>query len=235
MMNNKFIFHSSGLYWWKGRYGRLYGGSYWKVTVKDEILVEWNVDNETKITLQTKKDAELQRLAVTINQAKRCFGSYGGGAFLINEFGQVIVPSTNGDGRRILVGEIEGNILLLNPEDGKWIDISDDSGFKTGDKWPKPYLGNVYRLSKNDRVYYLDENEDEREVIYPPKQDLSLIEKLRTVRPDGRARFIVNPYGIVLTKVPVLSWDSNINGDETSWLPVYVGRINYQKWFEKEE
>lgn len=234
-MDKIFKFHKSKFFWWHGRYGRLIGGSYWKVALNNEILVVWHVDNDTKLILQAKKSPEIEKLAQAVNEAKQIMGSYGGGVFSINEFGQVIVPSADGDGRRIYVGEIEGKILLKNPyEDSRssrWIDISDDSNFKLGDLWPYPYLGIVYRLSNNNRIYYVEESEDERRAVFPVTQDEVLVKKIRTIRKYGFVRFIVNPYGIVLTKKPTIS-----GSDYTEeWQSIYVGRIDYNKWFEKEE
>ncbi len=65
----------------------------------------------------------------------------------------------------------------------------------------------------------------------PPVQDRDLIRKLRKIRRHGAVRFIVNPYGLVLTKEPSGEFDFS----EDKWEPVYVGRIDYTKWFEKEE
>ncbi|MGB9863613.1 MAG: hypothetical protein ACPLPQ_07390 [Candidatus Saccharicenans sp.] len=242
-MDKKFKFIRQTFRWWFGRYGRLIGGSYWKVALNNEILVIWNINSDTKVVLQAKHSPEIKKLAEAVNDAKKIMGSYGGGTFSINEFGQVIVPSADGNGKRILVGEIKGPILLKNPfsnnQDNKWIDISDDSGFKCGDPWPFPYLGVVYRLSANDRIYYKEENEDESYAIFAPVMDESLIKKIRMVRPYGAVRFLVNPYGIVLTKKPAKEQkhfgSSDIFIDESDYVPCYIGRINYQKWFKKEE
>jgi hypothetical protein len=237
-MSTEFKFYRySKFFWWLGRYGRLIGGSAWKVALRDEILVEWQINSDTKAVLRAKKTAETKKLAEAINEAKRIMGSEGGGIFSINEYGQVIVPSVDGDGRRILVGKIEGPILLQNPysesKNDKWIDISDDSGLKCGDRWPFPYLGVVYRLSQNNQIYYKEDKEDESRLIYAPVTDEQLVKKLRSIRPYGPVRFLVNPYGIVLTKKAPLH---RLEGyEEGNWEPTYVGRINYNKWFPKEE
>jgi len=67
----------------------------------------------------------------------------------------------------------------------------------------------------------------EREL--PPVQDKELITNLRKVRDTGAVRFIVNPYGIVLTKRPIGSWNDQI------WEPVFIGHVNFERWFEKED
>ena len=61
-------------------------------------------------------------------------------------------------------------------------------------------------------------------------QRSDLIEALRSIRRYGAVRFIVNPYGLVLTKRPPAGrWSA-----EELWEPVFVGKINLDLWFEKE-
>jgi hypothetical protein len=47
-----------------------------------------------------------------------------------------------------------------------------------------------------------------------------LVRRLRRIRRRGAVRFIINPHGIVLTKVPSTSEEREIE----EWIPVYVGR-----------
>jgi hypothetical protein len=125
-----------------------------------------------------------------------------------------------------LVGEIEG-VFLFKYDYGKTIDLSDDEGLKTGDYWRKPYIGMQYNLSKGSNIYYFDHANGSD---YLPIQDEELIKKLRKIRRHGAVRFIVNPYGLVLTK----NLEGEFSRDEDRWLPVYVGRINKSLWFRKE-
>jgi hypothetical protein len=64
---------------------------------------------------------------------------------------------------------------------------------------------------------------------YPLAQDMELIRTLRAVRRTGPVRFIVNPYGVVLTKRPC-----DARQAEEQWEPVFIGRINLTRWFQKE-
>jgi hypothetical protein len=66
----------------------------------------------------------------------------------------------------------------------------------------------------------------------PYRQDEDLIREARAIRSWGGVRLVVNPHGIVLTKVPP---PNGYQGDEQAWLPVYLGRINKDFWFLKEE
>lgn len=148
----------------------------------------------------------------------------------------MIVPSNaEGDmglGIRVIVGEIEGCILFENPFDDEVdIDISDFSRLECGDPWNRPYVGVPYNLRGTDSEICFYKDVNSRNSESPPTQDDELIRKLRQVRRLGAVRFIVNPYGIVLTKRPPEgAWVS-----EEKLVPVYVGRIDYNCWFEKEE
>ena len=101
----------------------------------------------------------------------------------------------------------------------------------TGAPWPLPYVGIPYNLHKSSKIYYYRESNDGGKSEYPPQQDLKLVMALRSIRRSGAARFIVNPYGLVLTKVPPQgAWAL-----EEKWEPVFVGKINRRLWFKKEE
>ena len=112
------------------------------------------------------------------------------------------------------------------------LDLSEDSGLSGGDIWLRPYIGLSYNLHKSgQQIYYWFEDHDGGHKQLPTAQDYDLIRSIRKVRRTGAIRFIVNPWGIVLTKVPPY---------QQEWLPeenfdaVYVGRINFNFWFEKE-
>src|SRR5438876_1189388 len=72
-----------------------------------------------------------------------------------------------------------------------------------GDPWKLPYIGVPYNLHRGGHVYFYREDESGGTTVLPPRQDPQLIQALRTVRPRGPVRFIVNPAGIVLTKCPL--------------------------------
>jgi hypothetical protein len=162
-------------------------------------------------------------LTETVNEANMHMTGTQGGSFCINEFGQVIVPSSDGCGRRLLVGECAGPLLFEG--DDEIIDLSDDCGLDIGDCWEKPYIGMKYQLHRDSFVYYWDEG-----IVEPLCQDKDLICKMRRLRRHGPASFIVNPYGIVLMK----NTEGEFNFDE-NWTAVYVSRIDYNLWFAKEE
>jgi len=218
---------------WQGRYSRPFGKtSTFKIKYTMEHgfwpVVEWDSSDGRSICPACDCN-NIEELVKAINKAKIRMSGGEGGAFVINEFGQVIVPSIWGYGERLLVGEVEGVLLFEDPCGGDIIDLSDDTGLQTNDPWDKPYVGVQYNLHRDSNIYYYDSELGSSE--YPPKQDRELIKKLRKIRRYGAVRFIVNQYGLVLTKIP----EGEYREDDDKWVPVYVGRINHNLWFRKEE
>ena len=229
MSGQDFVFREVGFRPWLGRYKRISSKTTFKVLYTDRgwwPVIEW-VTAEGIITCIAVGEQEVAGLVDVVNRAKKqMYGNYGG-SFVINEFGQVIVPSSAGDGTRLLVGETEGTLLFDNPLAGGILDLSDDAGLNTGDHWDRPYIGMRYNLTRGSSIYFW-----KGEGEYLPHVDDGLINKLRAVRRTGAVRFIVNPYGIVLVKAPQGEFRS---AEEEDWQPIYVGRITPNRWFAKEE
>ena len=251
--------------YWSGRYGRIVGsGTSFHIRDCDGelwLMLDRRTDDETARCL-AKDSSGVRDLIKAVSNGKKFLGSGGGGggSFIINEYSQVIVPSSSGNGERVIVGEIDGRLLFDNPlEDGNDIDISDFSELECGDLWELPYVGVAYNLSMNSKIYYKRKEGGsggrkksrkrrrgsipyavdmaiEREL--PPVQDIELITNLRKVRNTGGTRFIVNPYGIVLTKRPIGSYTKTIKGpywrNDQIWEPVFIGHVNFEQWFVKE-
>lgn len=226
-----FKFHPLQPKLWAGAYGRIPGdstvfhlrthprkGTPWPVALlpQDSDLGScWVVDGP-----------EVHELAKSVLKAKQFLGGAQGGEFLINEFGQVLVPSPKGDGRRAYAGRLEGSLRLLNPfEPGSVFDLSDDSGLQCGDRWRLPYVGCQCNLAAGGWIYRTVETKDG--TTYPRllRDSEYLIRSLRQIRPSGAVRFIVNPCGLVLTK----------RQDGSQWHPAYVGRLQAGGWFDTEE
>lgn len=230
-----FTFKACNIKPWWGKYNRIFGKTTTfkiKFTIEKQAfwpIVEWNHFNEKLFCPACETSRSIKDLVVAVNEAKMRISRSPGGTFVINEFGQVIVPSRWGNRKRLLVGEVDGVLLFKNPSDGNIVDLSDDTVLQIGDLWEKPYIGVKYNLSRDSNIYYY--SSEQNRIEYPPKQDKELIKKLRKVRRYGAARFIVNQHGLVLTKIP----EGEYQEDEDKWIPVYVGRINYNLWFKKEE
>ena len=209
---------------WTGRYARIPGNS-------SVLHVRW--DGTTQLiwqdagilcTCEARATPPLERMAQAINRVKLQRTGQPGGSFIINEFGQVLCPVADESFERFYVGDCRGAITFVDP-DGNDFTLDDDAGLQPGDDWKLPYLGMPFNLSGRNRIYFQQKNGVESECIYAPVNDQSLIHSLRAVRPYGGVRFIVNPHGIVLTKV---------NEGHADWNPKYVGRINLAHWFAKE-
>ena len=177
-----------------------------------------------------KYDTGPRDLAVAVNKAKKAGSEYGrfGGSFLINEVGEVLVPSQ--DGSRILhVGRWTGPILIQDPRapDDPPLDIYDTNGLVAGDSWDKPYVGSLYLLAHRndtdivmtwDATGFLDVGDLLQTHVVP---------QLRALRPEGDVRFIVTYGGVVLTKIP-------LPGRWTPDNPVYAGHVDPRKWQVRE-
>ena len=219
---------------WAGRYARIPGdssvfhlrfaaGRMWP-------SIEW-VTEEGTGTCSAVPCAAAEQLARAVENAKRAAGGSGGGAFVINEFGQVLVPASDGGRRRFLVGQLSGRLVFENPfNNGPPVDLGDAGDLQPGDPWTMPYIGFPYNLNGRSQIYFYRIDDDGGQSVYPPRQDAALIQALRCVRRTGAVRFIVNPAGLVLTKRPKgAQWSP-----EESWESVFVGRINVNLWFERE-
>lgn len=208
---------------WKGRYRKPVGKEpTYHVSAQGDVNLIW-YDDGLKAKCPVIVSSAVEKMAKAVNTIKREKAGQSGGSFVINEFGQVISPIMESRDR-YLVGECEGILYFENSMNKSEKTSLDGSGLKLGAEWKKPYIGMAYNLDQNNRICFRKEDGDGRTEVFPPKQDTELIKKLRTVREDGYIRFIVNQYGVVLTK-------KEING---VWKGIYVGKINYNKWFGKE-
>ena len=216
---------------WAGRYARIPGEeavfhvhflrNRWTPSVRRMI------GNETALCPMVDFDSA-EALADAVNAVKRLLGGSGGGAFLVNEYGQVLVPSPSGDGNVALVGECSGRMAFHDSFGGSLFDLTDDQDLTLGDAWGLPYLGIPHRLSRTSELYFWHERQAGGWKVTPPVQDFSLIDALRTLRPQGAVRFGVAIGGLVLTKVPVGNWK------EPRWESRFMGRIDYKRWYLKE-
>lgn len=234
--NENPTFNASSIRPWNGRYGKTAGGCGWRVKSSSgewKALIKWTTDDMT-VECHAVDCEATSDLAAAVARGKQHMGDSGGGSFVINEYGQVIVPSSKGDGSRVIVGEINGGVLIDNPLADTQIDkfyrLWETDDLAPSDQWEKPYVGAQYNLNKWSKIYYYRTSDDGGGSEFPLAQDEGLVSALRNIRRTGPVRFVVNPYGIVLTKRPEGDdWSQNEN-----WESVFVGKINYEKWFKKE-
>ena len=217
---------------WSGRYARIPGettafhvrlidGRWWPT-------IEWAVGYETAQCPMANVDGA-RDLADAVNAGKRFLRGSAGGAFLINEYGQVLVPDQSGDGNVATVGECRGRMVFHDSLKGSGlIDLTDDLRLTSGDKWERPYVGVSHNLSRRSEIYFWHQGRVGSWKVTPPVQDDSLIDALRAIRPHGPVRFIATFGGLILTKVPIGGWRNQ------RWESRFVGRIDYNRWFPKE-
>lgn len=192
---------------WAGRYARIPGeetvfhlkrnaGSY-------QTSILWRIGSE-RVTCPSADSPAEKALADAVADAKRSMGGAGTGAFQINEFGQVLVPSSNLGGQQcLLVGEISGHWHFIDPRDDSVFDLSGVDGYSGGDLWQRPYIGMRYNLNYRNQIYFWKEDDEGGRTCLPEQQDMKLIERILAIRGYGPVRFIVNPWGVILTKKPI--------------------------------
>ena len=215
---------------WEGRYNRVPGGD----TVfhliqhsrKKWPVIYWSTDEGTATCAAVECEAA-ELLSDAVAAAKRAMGCQLTGSFAINEFGQALVPSSRGDGTRMLAGVLKGNLRFENPFDpDSIIDLSDSSILQPGDPWKLPYLGIPYCLSVRCEIYFWQQTADGFFKVTPVQQDTKLIADLFGFRRNA-CRFLVNPFGIVMKK-------KQDTDPDCTWQSYYVGKINLKKWFTNE-
>ncbi len=209
---------------WHGRYRTPAGNeSAYHVNTQDVITVFWR-DNGYNFTCPVRETtSDVRDMARAVNAKKREVTGHPGGSFVINEFGKVICPVQNSHDR-FLVGEASGSLYFEDPwDDDRLLSLCNDEGLNCGDQWQLPYMGIKYQLHKNDKIYFWFDDADGARMHFPQRRDFDLIGKIRQIRHPGEGiSFIVNQHGIVLTKKEVRP---------NQWQAVYVGRINYDRWF----
>lgn len=220
---------------WQGRYARIPGDTsvFHLQYVEDKWwpVVIWKIFDRIA-TCPAIATPSVKDLAKAVTRAKLHAGGNGGGAFVIDEYGHVIVPASSGDGRRFLAGVFKGTMRFENPFDpSEPFDLAGDAYLRPGDPWKLPYVGMPYHLHRNGNIYFYQQDDVGGRSIYPPKQDAELIRSIRRVRPHGAARIVVTHAGTVLTKVPS---GGNRFESEENWQSVYVGSINPNLWFDEE-
>lgn len=208
---------------WYGRYSRSSGSfhvrwinnAWWPV-------VEWKRDGVVSECPAVDNVNEISWLVDSVNKAKRFLGGNPGGSFMIDEYGEVIVPSNaGGDICRALVGYIDLTkpFCFQDPFDNNVFDLS-VSRMGNGNMLDIPYVGMRFKLNAAMQICQEYQTPLGTLDIFPRVQDQGLIAQLNNLG-GGGCRFVVNPYGIVARKI--------LCGN--AWIPVYVGRINRDLWF----
>jgi len=211
---------------WTGRYNRIPGKEHaFKARVDGSAYAYWSPwDSGEWLTSDFVGGVGVQQMVRAVNLVKEQHTGHPGGAFQINEFGQVICPISSST-KRYLVGVATGTPTFKDPRhEAKTFDMCPSPSAETGTFWNRPYIGMKFNLDGNDSIYFQEEDGDTKRKIRLGKSDPDLVLRLRQVRGIGQAiRFIVNLHGVVITK------------KEPDWQPVFVGYIDLKHWYPRQQ
>ena len=168
-----------------------------------------------------------------VNQVKTSLGLPPNGAFYINEYKQVIVPTARSEDYYLagtystpLRFDFDGKVLS-----GEAIDLNGNP-LSPGQTWDGPHPGIPYVLAAggNDINYssvrHVQGGKIEKKVKLSrhigDARAAAVAAKIRDVKGFGGGRFFVNEYGTVFAPVQ----------EESGWRYVYIGQIDLKEWFQ---
>ena len=169
---------------------------------------------------------ELGRL---VNEVKLSLGQPANGAFYINEYSQVIVPTLSSD-RYYCAGqyeqrlqfEMEGNILSGDPVD------LDGNPLASGDSWDGPHPGIPYTLmAGRDDIRYTTRPRPQVERRVRLSKEIggdraeAVARSIRKVKGFLGGRFYVNEFQTIFAPV----------SEGREWRYVYIGQLDMENWF----
>jgi hypothetical protein len=169
-------------------------------------------------------DTALRDLTVAVTEVVKLPGARFDGAFLITEFGNVLVPSR--DSSQIFhVGDWKGTIWLEDAyhPDGEPIELYGVEGLRTGDTWKRPYIGSSYNTSVAGNKVLLTVRNGRGTLGVPGYFEDEVLPLLRRVHWDSKIQFLVTHGGLLLTRVAL-----SARGEPEP--PVYCGTVDLDRW-----
>ena len=160
-------------------------------------------------------------LVQSINQLKIVYSGRAGGAFRINEFGQVIVPTGVGGAASAYCAGVATGTLTFEYPDGGTFELT-GNGLSPGDNWTRPVVALRYTIHADDTLSFEhspDTNTRER-LRLGTKQ--SLASTARLVRGQTVFALLVNDQRAALVKCP------------PEWQAKYCCCISLDAWFQEE-
>lgn len=192
----------------------------------DGRLGTWVGNEEGRAFWPVRRSAgltKLERLVLT---------SFNGGRVLLLPNGSVVKPlqSDAERGKRAYLGELAGDVVLETP-DGNTFSLASPGRLKPGDRWPGPTTTGIEckitdRGSLECTWYHPAVHGRDEETRTMIGASLTLAKGFRLARPgeqSGRVR--VTAKGHVIT-------NRKVRG---SWICLYVGRIDIDRWPHLDE
>lgn len=171
------------------------------------------------------------QLVQMVNDVKEELTGATGGAFYINEYGQVLVPAAGvdeyylaGEYHGTLRFEFEGHVLTGEPVDVHGASLS------PGARWMGPHPGVPYVLAGNCRDIYFESTPRplvtkkvklSRAIGAPAA--LAVARMITAVKGIDGGRFYVNEHRAIFTPLE----------RSGSWEYIYVGQLDPSSWFPK--
>lgn len=182
--------------------------------------------NKTERALLTTDDHP--DLVAMVNEVKEETNGVPGGAFYINEYSQVVVPSTAGD--YFLAGCYER--LLEFDFDGEVVSSRAPDGITPGDHWDGPHVGIPYTVSAGrDDIKYkvkyhnIEETKLLSEVVGKRSAE-ALAGRLGEHKPNG-GRVYINECREFFAPIP--------GSQDDGWHFIYLGPLGGDPWFPRPE
>ena len=183
-----------------------------------QVRLLFQLNHKEKAILTTDRHEELVEM---VNSAKQADGAAPGGAFYINEYFDVLVPTTSGC---VYVGSYEK--VLEFDLDGKIVSPNRAPGVEPGDVWPGPHVGIRYTLAAGGSDIYYESKSGK----ITRREDLSdhvgeaaaarLARRLATVKGQQGGRIYLNECGEFFSP-------PSAGSDEY----IYIGALDEDLWF----
>jgi mRNA-degrading endonuclease RelE of RelBE toxin-antitoxin system len=192
------------------------------VKLDGSIQLVYGVGRNERALLTADGHPELAEL---VNDAKRLGGSQGGGAFIINEFRHVLVPTP--DGTEVLFAGVYTRDLEFSFE-GSLISPVAPAGLRPGDLWPGPHVGVKYTLAAGATDVRYDQLTDRGTLKrvcltdeYSAAELADLLLMFRRVKPNGGAVYVNEARELF---APV--------DDGSGYERRYIGHLRTMPWFK---
>lgn len=186
-----------------------------------EIRLIYRVNDREKALLTTDRH---EILVTMVNRVKEELSGVPGGAFYINEFGDVLVPHP--DGRCVYAGTY--NELLKFDFDGQEISPVPPPGLAPGDRWPGPHVGIHYVLAAGgmDMKYQLTSGAIRREYRLSEAVGLTPAKLIARRLAEVKGR---QGGGVYINEArEFFAW---IGGGESGGVYIYLGPLEDDAWF----